>query len=174
MDLGYFTQDQSLLEGQASDVIQDIRTKTARVEVFHFDQSVGVDYEDYVSDFASYERSSVFASSSIPIADALSLHTTGNTFTTRFKDGSGREHGSSVSANLSAQPLSNMLLDLRGEWHKLDLRADNGTGYLADGRALYRWRKLSFELLVRLSDERFDVAGSQRTLHTMLTVSRKF
>ncbi|MFQ5504243.1 MAG: hypothetical protein ACE5F1_05515 [Planctomycetota bacterium] len=179
LDLGWSSQNQDLLSGVDTGTLEDARSRSVRLSLFQGGQSVGAEYENRDSTFTPFERHGLSATSGIPVSSDISWQTTATTFSTRFKGTrlkgeESRERGVNASTNLDIRLGSSMTFDLRAEYRKIDLRTDEGVGYLAEARLEYRYRSTSVGLQVRYSDEKFEIASDQEALYVLLTLRRKF
>lgn len=178
LDLSLASTRQDRVSGTDTGTLQDTDRLRGNLRVFPLGArrgaELGAEYEDYEADFGPYERTGLSASYRLDDERGGGWWLAANVFRTHFPDDDADERGRSLTATWRRSLDERASLDLRGEWHAIDYRADEGDGWLVDGRYVIGYQKLEFALTLRLSDEEFEVASDQRVVALLASVARRF
>lgn len=173
-ELGMIERTQDLLSGTDNGALEDERTRTAAVDLGTSRASARAEYEDRDSSFSALERVEYSASAQLPSPDAFAWFVTGSTFRTRFKEDDRIERGVSASTSLDGTIGDATRTGVRAEYRKLDLRTDEGTGWLVEATLGHRLRQTTLDLRLSYGEEDFVVASDQRHATIWLSVTRTF
>lgn len=178
LDLSLDTTRQDRISGTDTGTLQDTDRLRGHLRVFPLGArsgaEVAAEYEDYRADFGPYERTGLTTSYRLDDGRNASWFLAAGLFRTRFPEDDEDERGTNVSATWRRFLAGNATFDLRGEWHDVSYRSDEGQGWLADGRYGLVWQKLDVSMTVRVSDEEFEVASDQSVLAVLFSVARRF
>ena len=131
-------------------------------------------YENQDASFNPFERHEFSASASLPIADDVAWRSTASTFETRFKGEFEKERGTTVTTDVDVILGPSTRLNFRGEYRRIDLRTDEGDGYLVETIFVHRFRETEIDFRLQYSDEEFDVASDQEIFYAQFTITRRF
>lgn len=178
VDVSLDTTRQDRISGTDTGTLQDTDRLRGNLRVYPLGArsgaEVAAEYEDYRADFGPYERTGLSTSYRLDDGRDASWFLAAGLFRTRFPEDDEDERGTNVSATWRRFLAGNATVDLRGEWHDVSYRSDEGQGWLVDGRYGLVWQKLDVSLTLRVSDEEFEVASDQRVVALLASVARRF
>ncbi|MBL8732669.1 MAG: hypothetical protein JNN13_09905 [Planctomycetes bacterium] len=174
LNLDHATEDLTILTGPDDGTLSDTRRDSARLRVFHWDQEVSADYEDYRNRNGSYERSQLSAASRYALSDTVRISHGGRWYRTRYRELGGEDQGFSLTTSLDWHLDRSTQLYARGEYHDVTYRRDEGTGWMLEGGFDYRIRNTTLTLDIRYTSERFEFASDQDLLYAELVFRRIF
>ncbi len=166
---------QGVLSGIDTGNIQDSQRTSAVLDTYPLPSTVlGVAWEDYESDFAPYERSSVHASWDGRLDGGQLLHAGAEAYRTRFSDLGASERGASLDLAASRHLTERLYWETELRLRTLELIADAGRGLSAEAALGRRFREVDLLFGLRYTSETFDVASDQDQLVLTLTATRSF
>ncbi len=173
-ELGMIERNQDLLAGTDIGSLANERSRTAAVDLGTNRASVRAEYEDRDSTFSALERTEYSASLQLPSPDPFAWFANASTFRTRFKDDDRIERGVTASTSLDGSIGDATQTGLRAEYRRLDLRTDEGDGYLLEATLGHRFRKTTLDCRLSYGEEHFLVASDQRHLDLWVSITRTF
>ena len=174
LTVSYSQVNQDLISGVDTGILTDSTRTAANFSVYPYDATLGVQYENYDSDFAPYERTSLLASYQRTILSRTMMRLNANTFKTRFADVAEEERGTSASVSFISGAGRSTIFHLTGDWRSIENVSDEGTGVGLEVGWQRDFRALRVALDIRYTDEEFEIATDQRILALFFTVTRRF
>ena len=174
LTVSYSQVNQELISGVDTGILTDSTRTSANFSVYPYDTTLGVQYENYDSDFAPFERTSLLASYQRTIRSRTMMRLNANTFRTRFADVAEEERGRSAGISFISGAGRSAIFHLTGDWRSIENVSDEGTGMGLEAGWQQDFRALRVALDIRYTDEEFEVATDQRILALFFTLTRRF
>jgi hypothetical protein len=173
-EVGLLDRTQDLKSGTDTGVLNNEHSVLGAVDVGDRDRSLRAEYEDRDATFASYERIEYSGSLRLPAPDPLQWQVSASTFETRFKDDDRTERGDTLRTMLDSMIGLGTHASLRAEYRRLDLRTDEGNGWLVEAMLTHEFRRTTIDLRMSIGEERFVVASDQTHFQIWLYFTRSF
>jgi hypothetical protein len=174
LEFGLLDRKQTLESGIDTGTLNNEHAILGAIDVGDRDRSLRAEYEDRDATFASYERVEYTGSLRLPAPDPMQWQVSASTFATRFKDDSRTERGDSVQSTLDSSIGPGTHASLRAEYRRLDLRTDEGNGWLVEAMLTHEFRRTTIDLRMSIGEERFVVASDQTHFQVWLYLTRSF
>ena len=174
INLSYATVDQTLHSGVDSGILSDSRRTSAGANVHPWGLTLGALYEDFESEFAPFERTTLLGSYQGRIGKRSHGRIGVNTFTTKFDGEAENEKGTSASLTVNSGLGDGSLVEFWAEWHKIHYRTDEGNGFGVELSWKRKIRAMGLAVRLRHVEEEFSIASDQRITSLTFTVSRSF
>lgn len=174
LNLEHFNDRLELIEGLDDGTLGNTRRNVVRGRVYHWEQELSADYEDFENRNNPYERVQVQALSRLALSDDMRWSNTGRWYRTRFKQLGGEDRGITLSSTLDWRVGRPTLLYVRGEYHDVTYRADSGQGWMVESGLDFRTRNNTLTLEARYTSERFEIASDQDLLYIQFVFRRIF
>ena len=165
LELGLLDREQNLESGVDTGVLNNERSLTGAIHLGDRERD---------ATFASYERVEYSGSVRIPVPDPILWQVTASTFATRFKEDDRTERGDTLQTTFDSAMGPGLRASLRAEYRRLDLRTDEGDGWLVDALLTHDFRRTTIDLRVSVGEERFVVASDQTHFQVWLYLTRSF
>ena len=173
-EVGLLDRTQDLKSGTDTGVLNNEHSVLGAVDIGDRDRSLRAEYEDRDATFASYERIEYSGSLRLPAPDPLQWQLSASTFETRFKDDDRTERGDTLRTMLDSMIGLGTHASLRAEYRRLDLRTDEGNGWLVEAMLTHEFRRTTIDLRMSIGEERFVVASDQTHFQIWLYFTRSF
>ncbi len=173
--LGRSSVGQNLVSGFDDGTLEESTRTYADARYYPWEETtIGLDFEDYVSNIAPFTRLNLQVDQRIPLFQSLEWQAAANTYHISFSDEGRSEYGSSANTSVIAYLGTSTQVSATAEAHRATLRTDRGNGFLLELDFRHYFGRTLASFNARLVDENFDIADDQRLLNLTLSFTRYF
>ncbi len=173
-EAGLSRMEQDLLSGTGEETLDDLRIKRARAEIFRWEHSFSVQYEDRKSRLTPYERLNFQLGGGVDLGRGTRWHHGVGSWWTKYPDSDDMERGRDLFVEFESGSPQATWISLRGTYRETHLRSDDGKGYDLEARFSHKFRKTTIGADFQYIKERFRISSDQEYVKLEIFLERRF